>query len=168
MSNISIKTAKYDFWMADGSADFGVIVGGVKGITDLDAPIRLQRGDLTFGAIHIETKHGHWVKTQLKTTAPALVWQKCRQSGSIYSTEEAEKGKVWMPLSPAALMLLGYVPNKNFWTVVSLYFHEGKLDGEKIGHYSDSMAAPAAAPEFSIKELPKPPTITVKPKRKWP
>ena len=167
MSNILIKTARYDFWMANGSPNFGVIVGGVQGITDEDAPICLQRGDLTFGAHHIDTKHGHWVKS-LKSTAPELVWRKCRHSGSIYSTEEAEKGKIWMPISPAALLVLRYVPNKNFWTVVSLYFHEGKLDGEKIGHYSDSMAAPAAAPEFSIKELPKPPTITVKPKRKWP
>jgi hypothetical protein len=151
--------------MAGNSANFGVIAGGVKGITDQSAPIRLQRGDLTFGACHIDDRHGHWVR-KMKCNTPELVWRKCRQPGSIYSTEESEKGKIWMPIQPAALMVLRYVAAMNFWTVVSLYFHEGRLDGEKLGEYTDNMKLPATMPTFAIKDLPKTPTIIVKPRRR--
>ena len=153
--------------MADGSPDFGLISGGVKGITDQDAPIRLQRGDTYFGAVHIEEKHGHWVKST-KLSVPQLVWTKCRQAGSIYSTEQTSKGKIWMPLAPAALMVLQYVVGKNFWSVISLYFHEGSLDGDVIGRYTDAMPPPTAdMPEFTIQGLPKEPQIIVKKKRVW-
>jgi hypothetical protein len=153
--------------MVNGAPDFGLISGGVKGITDQDAPIRLQRGDTLFGAAHIEEKHGHWVKTT-KLSVPGLDWTKCRQTGSIYSTEQTTKGKIWMPLAPSDLMVLQYVAGKNYWAVISLYFHEGTLDGDLIGRYTDTMAPPTAAmPEFTIQDLPKPPQVSIKKKRVW-
>lgn len=151
--------------MADESPDFGVIPTGVKGITEQSAPIRLQRGDMTFGAHHIESKHGHWVRKHA-ANAQELVWKKCRQSGLIYSTEAIEKGKIWMPIQPSALMVLAYVEAENFWTVISLYFHEGPLDGEEIGRYKDMMDNPPAMPVFSIRGLPPQPLIRFKPRRR--
>lgn len=151
--------------MADGSPDFGRIPIAVPGISDAPAAIRLQRGDITFGAHHIDQKHGHWVKANA-ASVPELVWRKCRQSGVLYSTEDVKKGKIWMPIQPSALMILSYVPSEKFWTVVSLYFHEGSLDGQQIGRYTDTMDVAATTPAFSIKELPAPPKIVVKPKRK--
>lgn len=165
VSKRTIKTAKYDFWLVNGQPDFGVIQGGVPGITDQDAPIRLQRGDASFGAHHIQTKHRRWVMTQ-QTSVPALVWKKCRQSGSIYSTEEIDKGKIWMPLSPAALLVLRYLPTLNFWSVVTLYFHEGRLDGDRLCRYIDAMAKPATPLAFTIPERPVVPVVLPKPKRR--
>jgi hypothetical protein len=167
VSILTVKTARYDYWLADGSPDFGLISAGVQGITDRPAPIRLQRGDPVFGAHHIESKHGHWVRKHA-ASAPELVWKKCRQSGLIYSTETSEKGKIWMPIQPSALMVLAYVEKENFWTVVSLYFHEGSLDGEEIGRYRDTMTDPPPMPTFSIRDLPTPPLIRYKPRRKLP
>jgi hypothetical protein len=100
-------------------------------------------------------------------SVPELVWRKCRQSGVLYSTEDAKKGKIWMPIQPSALMILSYVPREKCWTVVSLYFHEGSLDGEQIGRYKDTMDVAANVPTFFIRDLPAPPKIVVKAKRKF-
>ncbi|HTQ35438.1 MAG TPA: hypothetical protein VMH77_00225 [Steroidobacteraceae bacterium] len=166
MAYFSNKTVRYNFWLANGSPDFGLISGGVTGITDQTFPIRLQRGDLTFGATHIEQKHANWVRLQ-GLAAPELVWRKCCQPGLIYTSEEPEKGKIWMPISPAALMLLRFRPREQFWTVVTLYFHEGALDGELVGKYQDTLAARPAALVFTIRDLPTAPKIFYK-KRRWP
>lgn len=165
MRNNESKTARYDHWMVDGSPDFGIVPIAVGGLTDGPAPIRLQRGDVTFGAHHIEQKHGHWVKANA-ASVPELVWRKCRQSGVLSSTEDVKKGKIWLPIHPSSLMILSYVPGKRFWTVVSLYFHEGPLDGQQIGRYTDTMKVRATAPVFSIREFPSPPRIVVRAKRK--
>lgn len=155
---------KYDCWLANGSPDFGVIKGGIPGIAEADAPIRLQRGDNWFGATHIALRHRHWVEKQ-KATVPALVWQKCRQPGHLYSAEEPSKGKIWLPVIPSALMLLRYIPARNFWSVITLYFHEGALDGEYLGRYSDGLEAPDTDPKFTIAEPRQQPKITYRRKR---
>lgn len=165
MSYSIIKTARYDLWKADGSPDFGLLPTAVAGISEGPAPIRLQRGDNTFGACHIEERHGHWVRLHA-ASAPELVWTKCRQVGTIYSAEEPEKGKIWLPIHPAALMVLRYVPRDGFWTVVSLYFHEGPLDGMVLGRYTDTLPNPPAVPAFSIRDFPATPKIVYKPRRK--
>ena len=128
---------KYEFWLINDSPDFGLIKGGVFGITRLDAPIRLQRGDGWFGEAHIQLKHSIWIKKN-GLFIPELVWNKCRQPGIIYSTEELHKGKIMLPLSPSSLMVLRYIPKGNFWTVVTLYPHEGVIDGLELGRYSDA------------------------------
>ena len=163
MGGSTIRTARYDPWMADGSPNFGIIQP-VHGITTVDAAIYLQRGAEKFGACHIETKHAQWVKNQ-GCCAPELVWRKCRHSGTIWSTEEAGKCKIWLPLTPAGLLVLRYVESKNFWTVVSLYFHQGPLDGQRIRAYSDSMRSSKGTPTFTIAALPSQPNVTVKSRR---
>jgi hypothetical protein len=63
-------------------------------------------------------------------------------------------------------MILSFVPTECFWTVVSLYFHEGALDGQVMGKYTDTMEVASVRPSFSIKEPPSPPKILFKTKRR--
>ena len=163
MGGSTIRTARYDLWMADGSSSFGIIQP-VPGITTEAAAICLQRGDAGFGACHIETRHAQWVKNQ-GCCAPELVWRKFRQSGKIWSTEETGKYKIWLPLTPAALLVLRYVESKNFWTVITLYLLQGSLDGQPVGTYSDSMKSSKGTPTFTIAALPTQPSVTVKRRR---
>lgn len=151
--------------MADGSPNFGILPMGVPDVTDEPAPIRLQRGNAaSFGAAHIDHKHGHWVGRH-STSVPELVWRKCRQSGVIYIDDELDKGKIWMPIQPAAFMVLRYNFKDQFWSVTTLYLRGSQIDGDQIGRYLDTMTNPPATPVFSIRTLPLPPVITVKRKR---
>lgn len=141
--------AEYDFWLADGSPDFGFIEGGVRDITDKAAPIRLQRGNSHFGAEHIILRHKRWVNG-LGCNVPELVWKKCRSSGSIYCTEEPSKCTVWMPIAPDAVLVIRYMHSDSFWTVITMYPREGTLDGECVGRYVDTLPTVGSNPAFTI------------------
>ena len=129
-------THKFDFWEINGNRDWAVIPAGTMVNFDEDLPIRLQVGHRGFGQIHIEHRHGHWLKKIKKSLQEALSF-KLSQPGTIYTTEENNKIKIMMRVNPDSLLVLRYTENKagNFLTVVSLYFKNERVDGENIGRY---------------------------------
>ncbi|MGR4991337.1 hypothetical protein ACPV3U_17335 [Vibrio rotiferianus] len=126
----------FDFWLINNSKDWAVIPAGtIKGF-DEDLPIRLQVGNKGFGQKHIEFRHSHWLKKITKTVQEALA-TKLGQSGSIYTTEEDNKLKIMMRVSPDSLLVIRHVSNRqgNFFTVVSLYYKNERVDGDYVGRY---------------------------------
>lgn len=157
-----MKHPKYDFYSVNDTIDFAYMPI-IEGITDKTIPIRLQRGDSSFGSTHIDYKHKAWLQKN-KTTAPEMVWIKLQQSGFIYTTEEDDKLKVVMRMPPAALVVLRFIEAREpFFSIVSVYFREGQLDGTKLGIYPSTKND--ATPEFTIPDLPKTATVFIKKKR---
>lgn len=150
-----MRSTDYDFWMANDAPDFGIFPLAVSGIADEPAPIRLQRGNIAFGAMHIDQRHRNWVLLHANSVAE-LVWKKCRQPGHIYAGDDLEQGKIWLPIHPNGLMILKFVTGQNFWTVVTLYFREGELDGNVIGGYQDTLLNPPTTPTFAIRPISAP------------
>lgn len=128
-------TGAYDFWLLDGQPDFAVIPGGVlDGITD-DVPIRLQNGDPRFGLRHIQNKHSHWVNLKEPSGCiPTLLHRKLSQTGQMYLTDRRNY-LVAMRMAPEALVILKPIPKQRFFTVVTMYFRQGPIEGLKIGRY---------------------------------
>lgn len=126
----------FDYWLINSNRDWAVIPAGTIEGFDEDLPIRLQVGDKGFGQKHIEFRHGHWLKKIKKTVQEALS-TKLGQSGNIFTTEEDNKLKIMMRVSPDSLLIIRYVPNKqgNFFTVVSLYYKNERVDGDHVGRY---------------------------------
>jgi hypothetical protein len=52
---------RYDFYTANDSVDFAIFPAGIIDYVAKDTPIRLQRGDGGFGAVHIAKSHGPWL-----------------------------------------------------------------------------------------------------------
>lgn len=160
MTDQHATRAQHHFWQAHGQPDFGYL-DAVPGISTASAPIRLQRGNTHFGAVHIQRRHGSWVLQQ-GSSIPELVWIKCRQPGSIHCTETStDKAKIWLPMPPASLMVLRFVAG-TFWTVVTLYPLRGRLDGRRIDRYRDSMPILPASPAFTIQPLPATPRVILR------
>lgn len=160
------RSAIYDFWLVDDKPNFGTIPRGILPGVDTDAPIRLQRGNTDFGATHIQSKHWHWLEKN-RHSAPSLVWTKLGQSGLFYSTEESEKLKLNLVQTPSALVVLRYRPgNDPFFSVVTVYPRNEKLDGTQIGRYQARPNSSALAPQFSIKEYTVP-SVVYKKKRSF-
>jgi len=63
-------------------------------------------------------------------------------------------------------MVLKFVIPQNFWTVVTMYFKEGQIDGEVIGAYQDTLPDPPATPTFSIRPVPPAPIVRIKRRRR--
>jgi len=143
MAQIPPLGNKLDFYSRNGVTDLAIIPGGTHPDQPADAPVRLQRGDFGWGAIHIATKHGHWLdKNNLQVHE--MVWFKLQQAGGIYNTEEEDKLKISLRISPSALLILRFIPRHGFFTVVSLFLHPNGLDGEHIGHYPGNRMQGAA------------------------
>jgi len=158
------KKAALDFYLADEQMDFGVMPAGI--CAQIELPIRLQRGDTSWGAEHIERKHKPWlVKSNLN--AQQMVWTKLQQSGPVYSTEENDKSKIIMRMPPAAFVILRLINTKPepFLTVVSVYFREGGADGTKMGFYPSTKHK--ELPTFTIKDIPNSPKITIRNKKRF-
>jgi len=134
----------YDFYAAADGLDIGIFPGGLVPDIPADLPIRLQRGNGQWGALHIATKHGHWLKKQ-GLDVHEMVWHKLRQRGAIYTTEENGKLKISLRISPAALVVLRLISSgaEVFMTVVSVYFHPKALDGTKLAEYKPAEGLPA-------------------------
>lgn len=64
----------FQFWTCNGSPDFGLIPAGILECS-APTPIRLQRGDNTFGEVHIQAKHGHWIQKHA-SSVPELAWMR--------------------------------------------------------------------------------------------
>jgi hypothetical protein len=99
-------------------------------------PIFLKKGNFSFGSVHIEKKHLHWVRTT-KMSVPELVYTKLRQRGRIFTTEASNKNKLSMRIAPEALIVLELVAigSMPHWSVTTMYKHPYALDGQEIGKY---------------------------------
>lgn len=161
MATIPPAGNKFDFYAVNGVANLAVIPGGTHKAQPADAPIRLQRGDPGWGAIHIAQKHDHWLAKN-SMEVHEIVWTKLQQQGGIYSTEEEDKFKISLRLSPSALLILRLIPRSlPFFTVVSIYLHPSELDGEHIGKYFGS-GTTGPVPALCLPAPPQPPKITYK------
>lgn len=157
---------KYDFYSANGVIDFAYFPNAILsdiGVDGIDIPIRLQRGDAGFGAVHIVREHGRWLDLH-KLDAVSMVWLKLQGNGKIYTTEEDDKLKINLYLHPKALLVLRFIPKKEpFFTVVTTYLSDGSLDGDELGHYPGH--GNNVTPIFTLPEPKKKPTVIVKTKR---
>ncbi|GAA6167065.1 hypothetical protein [Sessilibacter corallicola] len=129
-----------DFWLINGQRDWATVPDGKINGFNGDLPIRLQVGNFGWGKKHIEKRHGHWL-AKLGRTLAEVLHEKLGQPGQIYSTEENDKIKIMMRLSPDALLVLRHVRHReygDFFTVVTLYKQTGHIDGESIGRYDSS------------------------------
>lgn len=130
-----------DFWTINNSIAFGMMPGGIiNGIND-PLPICLQRGQPTWGSVHISKRHGRFITQNSVGSPPGhgvpwLIWKKMGQSGAIWTTEDDGKLKIALSLSPNALLLLKYnagaVP---FFGITTIYPNPSRLDGQNIGRY---------------------------------
>lgn len=123
-------------WLADGSPIFGYLAIDPSNSKSDQLPIFLKKGNFSFGSVHIEKKHHHWVRTT-KMSVPELVYAKLRQRGRIFTTESNNKNKLSMRISPEALIVLelaaiGSMPH---WSVTTIYKHPSALGGQEIGKY---------------------------------
>jgi hypothetical protein len=129
-------TKKNDLWLINDSPVFAIFPANTIPTIEVDIPIWLKVGNMVFGEKHIRKNHGHWVNKQ-KKTVPELVHFKLGQSGSVYCTESDSKLKVNLSLSPSALLILELINShtEQHFSVTSLYFHSGGLDGISLGRY---------------------------------
>lgn len=156
---------KYDFFACDGNDEFGVFPAGLVEGFDDPTPIKLQRGDRSWGARHIAIKHGVWLDKS-KLEVHEMVWRKLREGGAIYSAESDDKLKLSLRISPTALLILRYISAQQFFTVVSVYAHPYELDGTKLNRWP-GQAFTGAMPAFCL-PAPAPvaqPTVVVKKRR---
>lgn len=132
--NFSVTgTHKKDYYLINGSPDFAVIPAGVIRGVDQEMPIRLPYGDTTFGAQHIISRHGKWVKDNEPNGCVAtLVWQKLLQRGSMF-VELESKLNLSLKLNPSALLILKHLDG--FYSVTTLYHHQRPAKGQLIGTY---------------------------------
>lgn len=182
MLTIPAAGNKYDFYSSTDGIDIGVFPGGTISSIPDPLPIRLQRGDRTWGGLHIATKHGHWLKKQ-QLDVHEMVWLKLRQQGAVYTTEENGKLKISLRIHPAALLILRLIDTGSeiFLTVVSVYFHPQSLDGDKLCDYRPTQYLPggdrklvypafslpsSVPPELAPANPSPPPAPTVKYKKK--
>lgn len=124
----------YGFWTVNGSTTFGTMPGGIlPGIAE-PVPIVLQVGNNKWGATHIDFRHSSWLAKNSQTAA-SMVYKKLGQSGTVFTTEAADKTKVNLTITPAALLVLQYIPKFQYLTVTTIFFKDDKLDGTYLGRY---------------------------------
>ena len=153
------KNKPHDRWTANGSVQFGSIPANVlPGVPSL--PICLEHGGANYGATHIRQRHLAWLQKAGWDVAEA-VWRACQTNGAIYTSEEADKLKIQIVLPPNALLVLRYKPGKSpFFSVITLYSHEGALDGQRVCAFPGSHWK--TLPVFDLAPPAPPPTIIYK------
>ncbi len=134
-------SGKYDLWIIDHGShechDFGILPANTIKQLESDVPIRLNVGNKYFGQVHIERKHGHWVKKH-NLTVPELVYYKLGQPGKIFCTEKDSKIKLSLSIQPSALLVLELIElnsNDPHLSITTLYELNSYLDGRPIGRY---------------------------------
>ncbi|MBT8615535.1 hypothetical protein G6652_09265 [Polynucleobacter paneuropaeus] len=125
----------YDYWLIDESATLGFIPGGIIATHENPIPIWLHVGNPAWGEAHIQGKHGNWLASN-QSTVIALVYEKLSQKGSIYCSEDTNKIKISLRLTPTSIMILTLQqrPQLHF-SITSIYPHPARIDGEVIGKY---------------------------------
>ena len=144
----------------------GIFPVGALAFLAEDTPICLQRGNAEWGSTHIENRHGHWLKKN-NVSAAEMVWLKCQHTGTIYTTERHDKYKINLILHPAALMVLRFIPGHSpYLRVLTIYNHQGTLDGQSLGRFIGRRWTGAGAkPTFAL-PVPAGVAITVRPKKR--
>lgn len=129
---------EHDFWLVNGSHNFGVVPAGVvDGVDEL--PIRLHVGTASYGCVHIE-KHRHkWPKyvQEQRIKIVDVLYQKLGQPGIIYNAESASKCKINLRLAPNSLLILErrFLHLDVYWSVTTFYPLHSRIDGVNIGRY---------------------------------
>ena len=152
----------YDFYSCNGNDEFAIFPSGLVSGFDTPTPIKLQRGDASWGARHIATKHGVWLAKH-KLEAHEMVWHKLRETGVIYSAETDDKLKLSLRISPTSLLILRYRAAQSFFTVVSCYAHPSQLDGTPIAKWPGQSAL-GPMPNFCLPAA-APTSVTIKKRR---
>jgi len=135
MNFTNTGTKKNDLWLANGSKNFSILPANTIPSIKTDTPIWLKVGDKLFGEKHIQKRHYHWVQKN-GLSVPELVHLKLGHHGNIYCSESDSKIKVNLALNPSALLILEFIEsNTPHFSVTTLYYHNGQLDGHKIGRY---------------------------------
>lgn len=126
----------HDLWLVNDSPVFAIFPSGIIDGIDSDVPIYLKVGNPSYGEIHIRKRHSKWVKQQKFNSVAEIVYFKLAQAGEIYCTEEEKKLKIMMRLRPSAILLLELIhrPETHF-SVTTIYYHQGSLDGTRLGRY---------------------------------
>jgi hypothetical protein len=130
---------RIDLWLVDGSPEFGWLSMTYVGLVAELAPIHLKVGDCSFGQLHIEQRHGHWVN-KLKTTVPELVWSKLQRPAQIYGVTPLGRFVFSFRFSPEAVMIIEWRVKESCYSVVTLYSHPQKIDGRHLGRYRPNVA----------------------------
>ncbi len=130
---------KNDFIAIDGHIDWAIIPKNTIHKQKRDLPIRLRVGDQDFGKEHIELRHGKWLQKKRKTVCEML-WEKLsRCGGQFYNGNKKGKIKLYVRISPEAVLLLEEQYDKpgktHFLSVVTIYTHTPKHDEKVIGIY---------------------------------
>lgn len=134
---------KYDCFEHGGNKDLAHIEGVVENAQEMTSPVRLQRGNPSWGAIHIAQKHAIWLNKN-KLEVQEMIWLKLQHAGTIYNSEENNKIKIDLRNNPPAMMVLRFIQELQFFTVVTLYPRTGRIDGVPIGRYpGNGMKGPA-------------------------
>jgi hypothetical protein len=135
----STGTKKHDLWLVDNSKDFAWFPDNLLDTVTEPAPIRLHVGDFAFGQVHIDNAQGRqaWLQ-KLKTNTPTLVWEKLQFPAQVYLSDKLGALKLSFRHSPEAVMVLEWRTNGSYFSVVTIYSHPTRLDGQSIGRYRPS------------------------------
>jgi hypothetical protein len=165
MTILQAHASPEGFWTADGSIALGTFPGGVLEQIPEDIPICLQRGNAEWGQIHIDRKHGHWLKKH-HMSAAQMVWLKCQHTGTVYGTEGVgSKFKINLVLHPQALMVLRHMTGQRpYFRVISIYLKTDSIDGENLGRFVGKAWA-GDTPTFEPPPEPKATSVIYKKKR---
>jgi hypothetical protein len=129
-----------DLWQANGTSDFAFLPQSLMRELNATAPlpIRLHVGNLAFGQVHIDHKHGHWLR-KLQSDSKTLVWSKLQMPAQVYASDKSGALKLSFRFTPEVLMVLEYreAPSA-YLSVVTLYQHPRNVDGQHLGRYRPS------------------------------
>lgn len=124
-----------DRWRVDGDQNFAWFPENLLPQVQVSIPIRLHIGNASFGQVHIEKRHGHWLR-RLNTTATLLVWQQLQKTGLVYASDKAGALKLNFCMSPQSLMVLELREKPEpYFSVVTLYEYQRRVDGQYLGRY---------------------------------
>jgi hypothetical protein len=123
-----------DYWQADGNIDFAYLPANLIPSFPDGGPIRLHVGNSAHGQKHIDFKHQPWL-TKLGLQACEVVWDKLQKPAQIYSSDKQSAFKLSFRFSPEALMVIEWRWSANYFSVVTLYSHPSRIDGQLLGRY---------------------------------
>lgn len=132
-------TEQSDYWQRDGNSTFSTLPANTIAIIKVDLPIRLHIGNHTYGQIHIE-KHWNYASAG-KRTIPELIYYKLGQPGTIYCSENQNKFKIVMAVSPGGMLVLEHrykllnQSKEHYLSVTTFYANRAPVDGSKVGRY---------------------------------
>ena len=137
--------------------------GGLLDFVPAPIPIRLQRGNRSWGCEHIAAKHAPWLSLH-KVDAPAMVFKKLQGTGRIYTSEEDDKLKIALRIAPSAVVILRFIKSEAaYFRVVTCYALQRIVDGTEVGRYQGiANLKGGPVPAFTIEDPPPATIVTVR------